>query len=92
MICSVFRFTSGPQIGLNRFVSTFSEMAFFRYLYGNGSARIDQINRFVVRINRTNIIVTRGSIRTLSGRARAFLSSFFGHASSERSFARELRT
>lgn len=92
VICSIFRFFRRPQDSLKRFISTICHMTFFGHFNRNRSARINQINRHIIRIVRFRIIITSRAIRTLSSRARAFLRSFLRTLTSQRGLTSEFRT
>lgn len=91
VIGGVFRFAGRPQVGLDRVISAIGHVSLLRDLYGDGCTRIDEVDRFFIRIVGDRIVVACGSIRALPSRAGSFLSSLFGEAASERSFARQLR-
>lgn len=82
VIGGVFGFARRPQVSLYRFIGALCNVAFLRDLDRYRSARVYQIEGFLIRVLGICIVIASGPVRTLSSRARPFLSGLFGQASS----------
>lgn len=83
----VRRFLGRPLIGLYRFVCLVGYMSNARYFQCCGGAFVNQLAGYFIGVESGRFFIFRGSIRSLSCRAGAFLSRFFGDAASDRCFA-----